>query len=161
MWETIASTAAAEFSDVADAQVLTQLVMRMLLAALLGGLLGLERELKGKSAGIRTHMLLCLGSAMFIVVPVQAGMDNEALSRIIQGLLAGVGLLCAGSILKSQGDEQIYGLTTAAGLWLTTAIGVAAGMGREATAVLATLLALGILALEGPLSRLRKPADHQ
>ena len=162
MWDTVSRTIAAEFSDVADLEQLTQLVVRMLLAAVLGGLLGLERERKGKPAGIRTHMLLCLGSAMFIVVPLQAGMDGESMSRIMQGLLAGVGLLCAGSILKShEGDEQIFGLTTAAGLWMTTAIGVAVGMGREATAVLSTLLTLGILALEGPLSRLRKPADHR
>jgi putative Mg2+ transporter-C (MgtC) family protein len=155
LWEIVSSTVAAEFSDT-DAQQLTQLAVRMLMAALLGGLLGLEREVKGKSAGIRTHMLVALGSAMFVLVPLQAGMDEESLSRVIQGLLAGVGLLCAGSILKSTGDDQIYGLTTAAGLWMTTAIGVAAGMGREATAVLSTLLALAILALEGPLRGLRE-----
>lgn len=159
VWETVSSTVAAEFSDLAEVRQLTQLALRMLIAALLGGLLGLERELRGKSAGIRTHMLLAMGAAMFVLVPLQAGMDQEALSRIIQGLLAGVGLLCAGSILKSTGDDQIYGLTTAAGLWMTTAIGVAAGMGREATAVFCTLLALGILALEGPLSRLRRGKD--
>lgn len=159
VWETVTSTIAAEFSDLAEVRQLTQLALRMLIAALLGGLLGLERELRGKSAGIRTHMLLAMGAAMFVLVPLQAGMDQEALSRIIQGLLAGVGLLCAGSILKSTGDDQIYGLTTAAGLWLTTAIGVAAGMGREATAVFCTLLALGILALEGPLGRLRRGKD--
>lgn len=160
LWEIVASTVAAEFSDLADAQQLTQLVLRMLLAALLGGLLGLEREVKGKPAGIRTHMLVALGSALFVLVPLQAGMDEESLSRIVQGLLAGVGLLCAGSILKSNGaDEQIHGLTTAAGLWATTAIGVAAGMGREATAVISTLLALGILSLERPLRGLRRDKD--
>lgn len=160
LWDIVSSTVAAEFSDLADAQQLTQLVLRMLLAALLGGLLGLEREVKGKPAGIRTHMLVALGSALFVLVPLQAGMDEEGLSRIIQGLLAGVGLLCAGSILKSNGtDEQIHGLTTAAGLWATTAIGVAAGMGREATAVISTLLALSILALERPLRGLRRDKD--
>ena len=159
MLDTIGRTIAAEFSDVSDVGQLTQLVLRMLLAAFLGGLLGLEREVRGKSAGIRTHMLVALGSAMFVLVPLQMGMNEEGLSRVIQGLLAGVGFLCAGSILKSEGDDQIYGLTTAAGLWMTAAIGVAAGIGREATAVLSTLLTLGILALIGPLRRLRKQDD--
>ena len=159
MLDTIGRTIAAEFSDVSDVEQLTQLVLRMLLAAFLGGLLGLEREVRGKSAGIRTHMLVALGSAMFVLVPLQMGMNEEGLSRVIQGLLAGVGFLCAGSILKSEGDDQIYGLTTAAGLWMTAAIGVAAGIGREATAVLSTLLTLGILALIGPLRRLRKQDD--
>jgi putative Mg2+ transporter-C (MgtC) family protein len=157
VWDAITGTIATEFADLADPQQLTQLVVRILLAALLGGLLGLERELRGKPAGIRTHMLLALSAALFVLVPLQAGMDQEGLSRIIQGLLAGVGLLCAGSILKSSGEEQIYGLTTSAGLWLTTAIGVAAGLGRETTAILCTLLALAILELEGPLRRLRRP----
>lgn len=147
------NTVVAEFSDVSDAEQLTQLILRLLIAALLGGLLGLEREIKGKSAGVRTHMLLAMGSALLVVVALQAGMDQEAQSRVIQGLLAGVGLLCAGAILKSSGDEEIYGLTTAAGLWMTTAIGIAAGMGREATAVICTLLALVILILERPFDR--------
>jgi putative Mg2+ transporter-C (MgtC) family protein len=161
MLDTIGRTLAKEFSDVSDLEQLTQLVVRMLLAALLGGLLGLEREVRGKSAGIRTHMLVALGSAMFVLVPLQMGMNEEGLSRVIQGLLAGVGFLCAGSILKSADDDQIFGLTTAAGLWMTAAIGVAVGIGREATAVLSTLLTLGILALIGPLRRLRKHSEAE
>jgi putative Mg2+ transporter-C (MgtC) family protein len=155
-WDQVVATIQREFSDVHDVEQVTQLVLRTLMAALLGGLLGLERELIGKSAGIRTHMLVAVGSALFVLVPQQAGMDEEALSRVIQGLLAGVGLLCAGSIMKSGDDNQIHGLTTAAGLWLTTAIGVAVGTGREATAVLSTLLALAILLMEKPMRRLRE-----
>jgi putative Mg2+ transporter-C (MgtC) family protein len=160
MAETIASTLAAEFSDVSDLAELTRLVLRTLLAAFLGGLLGLEREVHGKAAGVRTHMLVALGSAMFVLVPLQAGMSDEGVSRVVQGLLAGVGFLCAGSILKSEGEDHIQGLTTAAGLWVTAAIGVAAGMGREATAVLVTLLTLCILALEGPVRRLTRTAGR-
>ncbi|MGE4243820.1 MgtC/SapB family protein [Ramlibacter sp.] len=157
MWEIVAATAAAEFRDVADVRQVTQLVIRTLLAALLGGLIGLEREMHGKPAGIRTHMLIALGSALFVLVPQQGGMDMESLSRVIQGLLAGVGLLCAGSILKSNSDdEQVTGLTSAAGLWMTSAIGVAIGLGRESTAIIATLLVLGILMLERPLRRLKQ-----
>lgn len=151
--DTVLRTIASEFSDVADAEQLTRLVVRLLLAALLGGLLGLQRERHGKEAGIRTHMLVATGSALFVLVPMQAGMDGDGLSRVLQGLLAGVGFICAGSILKLEHDEQVKGLTTAAGIWMTAAIGMCAGLGREMTAVLATLLVLAILALEGPLTR--------
>ncbi|MBC7686310.1 MAG: MgtC/SapB family protein, partial [Bdellovibrionales bacterium] len=75
------------------------------------------------------------------------GMEVNDVSRVLQGVTAGVGFLGAGAILKSQSENQITGLTTAAGVWLTAAIGVAAGMGRESTAVLSALFALGILSL--------------
>ena len=153
-WDTIRYTVAAEFSDLGDAAELTQLVVRLLLAAVLGGLLGLERERQSKPAGIRTHMLVAASSALVVVVSVQSGLDREALSRVLQGLLAGVGFVCAGAILKLEREEQVHGLTTAAGVWMTAAIGIAAGLGREMTAVLSTALVLGILALEGPLQRL-------
>ncbi|HYF41505.1 MAG TPA: MgtC/SapB family protein [Ramlibacter sp.] len=153
-WTRISDTVVAEFSDIADLEQLTRVVVRMLLAAFLGALVGLERELAGKPAGLRTHMLVALGSALFVMIPIQAGIEMEDLSRVIQGLLAGIGFLCAGSILKANNEEQVHGLTTAASLWLTAAIGMAAGLGRDATAVLSTLLALGILMLEGPIQRL-------
>jgi putative Mg2+ transporter-C (MgtC) family protein len=163
-WDTIRNTIASEFSDLGDAQQVTQLVVRLLVAAFLGGLLGLERELQGKAAGIRTHMLVASSSALIIAVPLQMGFDGEALSRVLQGLLAGIGFLCAGAILKLEREEQVHGLTTAAGVWMTAAIGIAAGLGREMTAALATLLVLFILWLERPLQRLgikkpRKPED--
>jgi putative Mg2+ transporter-C (MgtC) family protein len=152
-WDRIGDTVAAEFSDITDLEDFTRVVLRLLLAALLGGLIGLERELAAKPAGLRTHMLVALGSALFVLIPVQAGIGIEDLSRVIQGLLAGVGFLCAGAILKSDREEEVQGLTTAASLWMTAAIGMGAGMGREAMALLSTLLALGILALEGPIRR--------
>ncbi len=86
------------------------------------------------------------------------------MSRVIQGVIAGVGFLCAGTIIQVTGEDHIRGLTTAAGIWLTAAIGIAVGLGRETTAVLSTFLALGILALEGPIRRLlgkRRPSDEQ
>lgn len=157
-WQTIADTLAAEFSDVPDAQQLTRLLVRLLLAALLGGLLGLQRERHGKAAGVRTHMLVAVGAALFVLVPVQAGMDGADVSRVVQGVVAGVGFLCAGTILKS-GDDHVRGLTTAAGIWLTCAIGLAAGMGRDMTAVLSTGLALAVLSLEAPLRRFIRPRE--
>jgi putative Mg2+ transporter-C (MgtC) family protein len=161
-FERIADRVAAEFSDVSDLETLTSVVLRLLVAALLGGLLGLQREHQGKEAGVRTHMLVALGAALFVLVPLHAGSDPADLSRVIQGVVAGVGFLCAGTILKT-GDDQVRGLTTAAGIWLTAAIGIAVGLGREATAALSTLLALGILASEGTIRRLfqnQKPADR-
>lgn len=153
-WDTIRSTIAEEFSDVSDVEQLTRLVVRLALAALLGGLLGLQRERAGKEAGIRTHMLVAAGSALVVLVPVQAGIDNDGISRVLQGLLAGIGFLCAGSILKLPSEEHVRGLTTAAGIWMTAAIGMAAGLGRDVTAIIATLLVLVILMLIGPIRRL-------
>ena len=153
-WETIGQTIAHEFSDLGDLAQVTQLVVRLVLAALLGGMLGLQRERQGKPAGIRTHMLVAASSALIVFVPQQMGMDEEAVSRVIQGLLAGVGFVCAGAILKLEREEQVHGLTTAAGVWMTAAIGIACGMGRDLTAALSTLLVLGILALEAPIRRL-------
>jgi putative Mg2+ transporter-C (MgtC) family protein len=117
------------------------------MAALLGGVLGYDREKKGKQAGLRTHMLVCVGAALFVLVPQQAKWSDEAVSRVPQGLLAGIGFLGAGAILHLESKGEIQGLTTAASIWLTAAIGVAAGLGREATAVLSTGLALIILAV--------------
>lgn len=146
-WQVIGQTVASEFSDVPDLAQATRIVLRLMLAALLGGLLGLERENKGKAAGVRTHMLVAMGAALFVLIPQQAGILPADLSRVIQGVVAGIGFLCAGSILKSEDEDRVRGLTTAAGMWLTAAIGMAAGLGREATAVISTALALIILSL--------------
>lgn len=144
-WQEVANTVGQEFADLPDAAGVTRITLRLLIAASLGGVLGFEREQKGKAAGLRTHMLVALGSALFVLIPQQAGVSDADLTRVMQGLLAGVGFLGAGAIIKGSGEEEIKGLTTAAGIWLTAAIGMAAGMGREATAVLSTLIALIIL----------------
>jgi len=146
VWHEIWRGVQNDFADLPGVAEVTQIVLRMLLAALLGGLVGFQRERVGKAAGLRTHMLVSLGSAFFVMIPYQAGMSIADLSRVMQGIMTGVGFLGAGTILKRETDEQIEGLTTAAGLWLTAAVGSAAGMGREASAVLGTVLALLILA---------------
>lgn len=158
-WDRIAGVIASEFSDIHDLEQLTRMALRLLLAALLGALLGIEREHAGKAAGVRTHMLVAMGGALFVLAPLHSGMEMDDLSRVIQGVVAGVGFLCAGTILKARGEGEVQGLTTAAGLWMTAAIGVAAGMGREATAVLSALLAFAVLALEGPVRRLIRPRE--
>ena len=146
-WQQVLDTLVSEFSDLPDAAQTTRVLLRLTLAALLGGLLGIEREQKGKAAGVRTHMLVAMGAALFVLLSQQAGMLGADQSRVIQGIIAGIGFLGAGTILKGNDEDKVKGLTTAAGIWLTAAIGVAAGLGSEATAVLSTLLTLVIFSL--------------
>lgn len=153
-WQQVGETFMSEFSDLTDVGEVTRILLRLTLAAFLGGLLGIEREKKGKAAGVRTHMLVAMGAALFVLLSQQVGMLSSDLSRVVQGIIAGVGFLGAGAILKGDNEDQVKGLTTAAGIWLTAAIGVAAGLGRESTAVLSTLLALGIFTLMPHVDRL-------
>jgi putative Mg2+ transporter-C (MgtC) family protein len=146
-WDEVWQTVQGEFSDISDPMQLTRVVVRLTVAVALGGLLGYERELRGTSAGLRTHMLVALGSALFVLVPLEAGITPADLSRVLQGVIAGIGFLGAGAIIKLSQEQEIKGLTTAASVWLTAAIGVAAGMGRESTAIVSTLFALFILAV--------------
>jgi putative Mg2+ transporter-C (MgtC) family protein len=146
-WQQSWLTIQQEFSDLGNADDVTRVVLRLIVAVALGGLLGYERESIGASAGQRTHMLVALGSALFILIPLQAGMRIEDLSRVLQGVTAGIGFLGAGAILKLRERAAVQGLTTAASVWLTAAIGVAAGMGRETTAVVSAVFAFVILSL--------------
>ncbi|MCS0633737.1 MgtC/SapB family protein [Telluria mixta] len=146
-WDDVWSTVREEFTDIGDGAGIVRIVVRLLVAVVLGGVLGWERESVGAPAGLRTHMLVSLGSALFVLIPLQAGMKMEDLSRVLQGVTAGIGFLGAGAILKQRDRNDVRGLTTAASIWLTAALGVAAGMGREATALLSTLFALVILAM--------------
>lgn len=156
MWQEIWNTVLSEFSDVPDATQVTRIVLRLIVAAALGGLLGYERERQGKSAGVRTHMLVATGAALFILIPQQAGASSADLSRVLQGVIAGVGFLGAGAIIMGNREVETRGLTTAASIWVTAAIGVAAGMGRELTAVLSTLIALLILSVVPWIFRTKK-----
>lgn len=153
MLDTVVATAQAELSDLNDLTHLTRVVLRLLFAALLGALIGLERELRDAPAGLRTHMLVAVGCAVFVVVAQQAGIGPADISRVLQGLIAGIGFLGAGAVLKSSGEGEIHGLTTAASIWATAAIGVTVGLGQEATAILTTLLVLFILAVLFRLER--------
>ena len=147
VWLEIWTTVRSEFADIPDVAEATRIVLRLGMAVILGGLLGYERERSGKAAGLRTHMLVALGAAIFVLVPLQGGMQVGDISRVLQGVIAGIGFLGAGAIIKLSGEREIRGLTTAAGIWMTAAIGAAAGMGREATAVVSTLMALFVLAV--------------
>lgn len=142
---TIWATVIQEFSDVADLADATRITIRLLMAVLLGGLIGYEREHRHKAAGLRTHMLVALGAAVFVLAPSESGMHLSDMSRVIQGVVAGIGFLGAGAIIKLDHKGIIKGLTTAASIWMAAAIGVTVGLGRETTAIMATLLALFIL----------------
>lgn len=146
MGEEIWSTLVSEFSDLPDVSTVTRITLRLGLAAVLGGILGYERELKGRSAGIRTHMLVAVGAALFVLGPLQAGMQIEDMSRVLQGIVQGIGFLGAGAIMVRSAQRQVEGLTTAANIWATAGIGVIAGLGLEGTAVLSAAVVLIILA---------------
>jgi putative Mg2+ transporter-C (MgtC) family protein len=145
--EEIWTTIAGQFSDITDVRTLTLTTMRLFLAALLGGILGFERESKARSAGVRTHMLVAVGAALFVIGPVQSGMEIADLSRVLQGIVQGIGFLGAGAIIvRNSARTQVEGLTTAAGIWGVAGIGVLVGLGLEATAILSTIIILLILA---------------
>jgi putative Mg2+ transporter-C (MgtC) family protein len=144
-----------DFLDLPSASEAVRVIVRLLLAAILGGILGFERESTGKAAGLRTHMVIALGAALFVLIPQQ--MELADLSRVIQGIVAGIGFLGAGAIIKRSEEKDIQGLTTAAGIWLTAAVGISAGLGRQTTAVLGTVLAVIILAALQRASRRINP----
>ena len=139
---------------VTDGAGAVRIVLRLLVAMLLGAVIGYERRQTRKAAGLRTHMMVTLGSALFVMAPLEAGMAIADVSRIVQGIAAGIGFVGAGAILKLTAEREIQGLTTAGSIWMTAAIGTAAGLGRFGLAVVATVLGWITLSL---LSK----ADHQ
>jgi putative Mg2+ transporter-C (MgtC) family protein len=132
-----------------DARQFARIVIRLLVAMLLGGIVGYQREHTGKPAGLRTHMLVAMGAALFVLAPAEAGMTSTDVSRVIQGLATGIGFIGAGAILKLSVEHEIRGLTSAAAVWMTAAMGVAVGLGRIGMALLSALLTWFILAVVG------------
>ncbi|MET0649524.1 MAG: MgtC/SapB family protein [Pyrinomonadaceae bacterium] len=132
-------------SGLPDVRRLTHVLIRLLAATLLGAVIGLQREKAKKPAGLRTHMLVTLGTTVFVLACSGVGMGHDALSRVIQGIVTGIGFIGAGSILKLDRERDIQGLTTAAGVWMTAAVGVAVGLGSLGVALLSTVFTVGIL----------------
>jgi putative Mg2+ transporter-C (MgtC) family protein len=130
-----------------DARQLTHVLIRLTAATILGAVVGYERERARKPAGLRTHMLVTAGTTVFILACSGAGMSVDGLSRVVQGLVTGIGFIGAGSILKVTDRGDVHGLTTAASVWMTAAIGVAVGLGALGVAMLSTVAALIILSL--------------
>lgn len=134
-----------------EATPLTHAMVRLVAAMVLGGLIGFERERKGRPAGLRTHMLISLASALFILVALEftvaRGVETDYLevdpSRVMQAVTAGVAFLAAGSIIRAKGE--VKGITTGASMWLSSAVGLACGVGFFQIALFVTLVAVFVL----------------
>ena len=121
----------------------TEVMLRLILSVLFGGLTGLEREVVHRPAGLRTHMLVSLGSALFVLVTLET-LPNEA-ARIIAGIATGIGFLGAGTIFRSK--SEVHGLTTAASIWAVSAVGLAIGLGYYLMTIISVVLILIVLQL--------------
>ena len=129
--------------------------LRIAAAAVLGGMIGLEREWKGHWAGFRTHILVSFGCAVFVLAGLTiAAHQGEAVSRVIQGIASGIGFLGAGTILKLDQKQEIKGLTTASSIWLSAALGTAAGLGEYALATAGAMVSLFVLGVLGPIEKM-------
>jgi len=132
---------------IGDGRELGKVLIRVIAAMIFGAAIGIERESAGKAAGVRTHMLVTLGTAIFVLVCVQYGFATDGLSRVIQGIITGIGFVGAGSIIKLNDELDVRGLTTSAGIWIAASIGVAVGLGAVGLAAIGTVFALVILSL--------------
>ena len=132
-------------AGIPDVRQFVILIIRLVAAVLCGAAIGYERETAGKAAGLRTHVLVTAGTTVFVLGCLGAGMGSDALSRVIQGIVTGIGFVGAGSILKKENEENIQGVTTSAGIWMAAAIGVTVGLGELGLALIATGLALVVL----------------
>lgn len=128
-------------------------VMSLAIAVLFGGLIGLEREINGKAAGLRTNILICLGAAGFIIIARYLGaVDGTEDGRMASGIVAGVGFLGAGVLIHE--GSGVHGLTTAASIWLVSSIGIACGSGLYHIAGFITFMALFVLLALHPLTKM-------
>lgn len=144
--------------DLAPPIPLNDLALRLGLALAFGAVIGLNRELLDKPAGMKTHSLVALGAAVLTVVGTTftgtgGGLNGDAVSRVVQGVITGIGFLGAGVILRSESGRSVHGLTTAATVWLSACIGVACGAGLIRVALVAMVATLLVLILGGPLER--------
>ena len=135
-----------------------QTVLRLGVAVVAGGAIGWERQLSGRPAGLRTHMLVSLGCALLILIPLGTGIADT--TRVIQGVATGIGFLCAGDIFRQrrEGKERVKGLTSAASLWVTAGIGLVAGAGQWPVVVVGTGMTVLVLAAKRLEPRRKKPS---
>jgi putative Mg2+ transporter-C (MgtC) family protein len=129
----------------------TEIVRRLLLAAVIGGLLGIEREVRHKSAGFRTNILIGMGSAVFTMMSIAISADRGDPGRIAAQIVTGMGFLGAGAILRTR--NGVHGLTTAATVWVNAALGIAAGAGEYHLAAIGGLITLAVLFVLHPIER--------
>jgi putative Mg2+ transporter-C (MgtC) family protein len=128
-----------------DSRQLIHVVIRLLASVILGAIIGYQRERVGKPAGLRTHILVTLGTTIFVLACTGYGMSSDGVSRVIQGIITGIGFVGAGSIIKSDKEGSVQGLTSSAGIWVAAGIGVAVGLGGLGLALMSTFLAFIIL----------------
>ena len=137
------------------------ILVRLSIAAVLGGLVGFERQVHGHWAGFRTPMLVSLGTSMFVIAGIEVAAEEKAdLTRVIQGVITGIGFLGAGMILKLGDQIEIKGLTTASSIWLAAAAGTACGLAQYRLAIAGTFIALVVLWLLRPLEKAIGKADE-
>lgn len=129
----------------------TTIVIRLAVSIAIGGLIGLERELEHKPAGLRTIILVCLGSTIFMLIGLELGLVSSEMGRIVAGVVTGIGFLGAGAIIRARGE--VYGLTTAATIWLSSGLGLAIGIGYYILAVIASVFILVVLRILGIVER--------
>ncbi|MCK4941790.1 MgtC/SapB family protein [candidate division WOR-3 bacterium] len=127
------------------------IAIRLAISTLLGGLIGFEREIEHKPAGLRTIILVCLGSTIFMLIGFELGLASSELGRIIAGVVTGIGFLGAGAIIRARGE--VYGLTTAATIWLASGLGLAIGAGYYILAIIACVFALVVLRILGAVEK--------
>ena len=132
----------------------TDVVLRLGAAMIAGALIGLDREIRNKPAGLRTLTLVSLGSAVFVLAAI-AGGTGDSTSRVVQGIVTGVGFLGAGVIVHGPTEQSVRGLTTAAAVWLAAAIGVACGLAYWPLVLVASTFGLVVLLLEGVEDRIK------
>lgn len=142
LWQLIGEELA---KDMPDARSMVRVTLRLLFALLLSAAIGWQRERVGKAAGLRTHMLVGLGSALFVVALGEAGATPSDLTRVAQGVATGIGFIGGGVILKLPSERRVKGLTTAASVWLAASIGVAAGAGTLGAGLVGLALCLIVL----------------
>lgn len=127
---------------------LLETILRFLLAAALGAAIGFQRERAGKAAGLRTHILVSSGAALFTLASIYGFGDGVVdISRVAAGVVVGIGFIGAGVILRGQREKEVAGLTTAATIWVTAAVGLAAGAGMYLLSVIAAAVTVGVLFL--------------
>jgi putative Mg2+ transporter-C (MgtC) family protein len=144
-----------------DSVELSRVAWRLGCAVFLGSLIGIEREWMRKAAGLRTHATVALASATFVLVLIESGATASDVSPVVQGIAAGVGFLGAGTILKGDSAQTIQGLTTAATIWLTAAVGASAGAGHIDLAVISVIAALLTLSIFALVERLMGTATPE
>ena len=146
-----------------DIDHLVRAIVRIVVSSVLGAVIGIQREHTGKPAGLRTHMLVSMGATLFVLVPVEMGVAIGEVGRVIQGVATGIGFIGGGAILKLSAEREVRGLTTAAGIWMTAAAGVAVGLGYIAVAALGIGAAWLILSVVGRAERNveRRPKSYE